>query len=82
MKTVLRFLSVAIALVLLRRAGVSFTVGPVSSSSPAAPRPTSLDATQIVNLMIADPSIGLVIQANEPGEPLRGVRMTGPGGRA
>lgn len=45
----------------------------------AGPRP---DVTQIVNLMAADQKIGLVLQINQPGEPLRAMRFDGPGGRA
>lgn len=86
MRLVLRFFAIVVGVWLVRRAGVQVGVTPVlpaaAAAQPSAPLPMHSDVAQIVSLMVADPEIGLVLQTNAPGEPLRGIRFTGPGGQA
>ena len=93
MRLAIRFFTIVIGLWLLRRGGVqvdglatsaaddTHKVQVATLRTPASAT-SGPDIAQIVNLMAAEPCIGLVLQINQPGEQLRAIRFDGPGGRA
>lgn len=91
MKNVVRFFAITWALWLLRRHGVSVPVDAVPATParegkpvppPASANQRREDIERIVDLMVAEPTIGLVVEAVGATTTPRAVRFDGPGGRA